>query len=230
VVYLHHPLFNQSTFFSDFTYYPEMTSQQTYDEKKLLKELAAGDENAYKTIYLQYDEVILKLVMKYLRSAELAKDVSQDIFIKVWENREKLPRVKHFKPYLLQIARNQAYDVLRAAGRSDIVRGEIARHALDHPGFFDDEMINKEYRSFIKRTIESLPPRSREVFLLCREQGKTYDEVAAALGISRNVVRKHMILSMQKFKDAAEDELGLPMSLILPLLTFLLQATDATRQ
>jgi len=207
-----------------------LTSQQQYEEKKLLQELAAGDMNAYKSIYLQYDEVVYRLVLKYLRSADLAKDVSQDIFIKLWEKREQLTRVKHFKAYLLQIARNHAYDVLRAAGRSDIVKGEIARHALDHPGFFDDELLEKDYRAFIQRTIDSLPPRSREVFLLCREQAKSYEEVAAALGISRNVVRKHMVLSMQRFKDAAEDELGLSMSLIMPLLPFLLHASGVARQ
>jgi len=144
-----------------------LTDQQPYDERRLLLGLASGDENAYKSIYLQYGETVFKLVLKYLRSPELAQDVAQDIFIKVWEKREKLEGVQHFRPYLLQIARNQAYDVLRAAGRSDIVKGEIARHAVGHPGYFEDETLQKEYRSFIRRTLDSLPPRSREVSGRC---------------------------------------------------------------
>lgn len=206
-----------------------MTGQQTYDEKRLLLELAAGDENAYKELYLHFGETVYRLAIKYVKSPELAKDVTQDIFVKIWERRDRLSEIQYLQAYILQSARNESINVLRAAGRSDIAKGEIARHFADNPGFFADETLQRDYRSFIQRTLDSLPPRSREVFRLCREQGMTYDEVAAALGISRNSVRKHMVLSLQKFRDAAEDELGTSLVFILPLLTFLGQASDLSR-
>lgn len=184
-------------------------------------ELAAGDEDAYKSLYLHYEDAVLKLAAKYVKSIDLAKDISQDIFVKIWEKRHRLPAVQHFQAYLFQIARNESIDVLRAVGKSDIAKGEIARHFQDNPGFFADETLDSDYRSFIKRTLDALPPRSREIFLLCREQGKTYDEVAAALGISRNTVRKHMVSSLQRFRDAAEDELGAPLTILLPFLILL---------
>lgn len=190
--------------------------------------LAAGDENAYKSMYHQYEEAIFRLVKKYIKSPELAKDAAQEIFIKVWEKRDKLLHVRDFQPFLFNFARNHAIDVLRAAGRSSIVMGEIARQFNDRSGVFEDETLHKEYRLFIKRTIDSLPPRSREVFLLCREQGKSYQEVATALGISRSAVRKHMVLSMQKFRDAAENELGVSFGLVFPLLTILQHTSDFT--
>jgi RNA polymerase sigma-70 factor (family 1) len=194
-----------------------------------LLELAAGDENAYKSMYELYGDVVFRLAVKYVKSEELAKDVSQDIFIKIWEKRDKLPEVRYFQAWLLQIARNESINVLRAAGRSDIAKGEIARHFQDNPGFFEDETLQRDYRLFIQRTIDALSPRAREIFLLCREQGKTYDEVAAALGISRNVVRKHMVASLKKFRDAAEDELGASLSLALPLLALLEELSALTR-
>jgi RNA polymerase sigma-70 factor (ECF subfamily) len=203
--------------------------QQTYDEKRLLLELAAGDENAYKELYLQYGETVYRLAIKYLKSAELAQDVTQDIFVKLWERRDKLTEVNYLQAYILQSARNESISVLRAAGRSDIAKGEIARSFGENPGFFADETLQRDYRSFIQRTLDSLPPRSREVFRLCREQGMTYDEVAAALGISRNSVRKHMVISLQKFRDAAEDELGTSLVYLLPVLTLLGQASNLSR-
>jgi len=187
-------------------------------------ELAAGDEDAYKSLYLHYEDAILKLAVRYVKSIHLAKDISQDIFVKIWEKRDKLPEVQYFQAYLFQVARNESINVLRAAGRSDLAKGEIARNFQDNPGFFADETLDSDYRSFIKRTLDALPPRSREIFLLCREQGKTYDEVAATLGISRNTVRKHMVASLQKFREAAEDELGSSLTIILPLLALLHQA------
>lgn len=206
-----------------------LTEQKIYDEPRLLLELAAGDEQAYKELYLHYEEVVFRLVIKYVKSVELAQDVSQEVFIKVWEKRDKLSAVQYFQAYLLQVARHESINMLRAAGRSDIARGEIARHFQDNPGFFDDETLQKEYRSFIRRTLDSLPPRSREIFLLCREQGKTYEEVAATLGISRNNVRNHMVASLKKFRAAAENELGSSLGLILPLLSLLREAQNISR-
>ena len=198
-----------------------MTGHQLYDEKLILPALASGDETAYETLYLHYWDTVYKLVLRYVKSAELARDVSQDIFIKLWEKRGKLPAVQHFQPWLLQLSRHQAIDTLRAAGKSDIVKREIARHFLHQPGFFEDEALQKDYRLFIRRTIDSLPPRSREVFILCREQAKSYDEVAAALGISRNAVRNHMVQALHKFRRAAETEFGGSLGILLPILALL---------
>ncbi|HEY4288082.1 MAG TPA: RNA polymerase sigma-70 factor [Puia sp.] len=206
-----------------------MTEQQKYNEQQLLRELAAGDGNAYKNMYELYADAVFRVAIKYVKSEELAKDVSQDIFIKIWEKRENLAHVEYLQAYLLQVARNESINVLRAAGKSDIAKGEIARHFQDNPGFFEDETLQRDYRLFIRRTLDSLSPRSREIFLLCREQGKTYDEVAAALGISRNVVRKHMVSSLKKFRDAAEDELGTSLSLLLPLLALLQEISALSR-
>lgn len=196
-----------------------MSEHDTYHEKKLLQELAAGDENAYNSIYEQYGDPVYRVALRYLKSEELAKDVSQDIFILIWEKRSDLLEVQYFKAWLLRIARNECINVLRAAGRSDIAKGEIARRFQHNPGIFEDETLDRDYRLFIQRTLDSLSPRAREIFLLCKEQGKTYDEVAAALGISRNVVRNHMVSSLKKFRDAAEDELGTSLCLAIPILT-----------
>ncbi|MBS1662550.1 MAG: RNA polymerase sigma-70 factor [Bacteroidetes bacterium] len=195
-----------------------MSEQATYDEKRLLLDLAAGDENAYKSMYQQYGDAVFKLAIRYVKSEALAQDLTQDVFIKIWEKRERLTEVQYFQAYLLQVARNESINLLRAVGKSDIAKGEIARHFHANPGFFEDETLQRDYREFIKRTLDSLSPRSREIFILCREQGKTYDEVAAELGISRNVVRKHMVSSLQKFRDAAQDELGTPLGLVLLIL------------
>lgn len=203
-----------------------MTELQPYEERKLLLDLASGDENAYRRFYLLYRDDVYKLVLKYLKSHELSQDVSQDVFLKIWEKREKLSSVERLRPYLWNFARNHAVDILRIAGRSRIAMGEILRHFDDTPGYSEDETLERDYRDFIKRTLDALSPRSREIFVLCREQGRTYEEVSAALGISRSAVRKHMVQSLQKFKDAAENELGLSLRVVLPFLPLLYQAAS----
>ena len=97
---------------------------------------------------------------------------------------------------------------------------EIGRRALAQglENGADDTVLTREYQEFLRRVIESLPPRSREVFLLCREQQFSYDEVAAQLGISRNSVKNHMVHSMKILKASVEKDLGISLSLFLLIL------------
>jgi RNA polymerase sigma-70 factor (family 1) len=196
-------------------------AEQPYDEKAFLQQLIEGNENAFKTLYDRYGETIFRLVLKYLASEALARDITQEILIKIWEKRDALKGVQNFQSYLLQSARNHAIDVLRAASRSDIAKGEIARQFYKDNTCFDDETLHRDYKSFIKRTIDSLPPRAKEVFLLHREEGKSYDEIAVALGISRNAVRNSMHLALDKFRAAAHEEFGMTWQLLLPVIAFL---------
>jgi RNA polymerase sigma-70 factor (family 1) len=203
-----------------------MPEKEIYDERTLLRDIVSGDESAYKRLYFGYRDEIYRLVLRYVKSHELAQDISQDIFMKVWEKREKLAAVEYWRAYLLNLAKNHTLNILRTAGRSEAALGEILRHFEDKPGFFDDETLSRDYRDFIKRTFDSLSPRAQEIFMLCREQGKTYDEVAAALGITRSAVRKHMVQSLKRFRDAAQSELGVSLGIILPFLPLLSQASE----
>jgi RNA polymerase sigma-70 factor (family 1) len=195
-----------------------------YDEKRLLSELVSGDERAFTTLYDLYWEPIYKLVLKYLKSSELARDVSQEIMMQIWEGRGKLAHVRNLQSYLYNVARNNAVNVLRAAGRSDIVMGEIARNFNRDAVCYPDDTLQKDYQAFIKRILDTLPPRSKEVFLLCREEGRTYEEVAAALGISKNAIRNYMVVALDKLREAAKDEFGVSFTLLLPLLVWFASA------
>lgn len=203
-----------------------MSAGEKYNEKGLLSDVASGEQAAFGMLYSQYGDIVFKLVLKYLGSVELAKDVSQEIFLKIWVKREKLKKVNDVRFYLLKTARNHAIDVLRAASKSNTVKGEIARHFYKDNVYLDDVTLHKDYRTFIQRTIEALPPRAKEVFLLCREEGKSYDEIAAALGISRNAVRNSMNLALNKFRDAAQDEFGATLGAIMPVLIWLYQFNE----
>lgn len=198
-----------------------MAADTTYDEKRLLSELVSGDKEAFNALYNLYSEPLYKLVLKYLKSGELARDVSQEVMMQVWERRGKLAHVHNIKAYLYNVARNNAVNVLRASGKSDLVMGEIARHFNRDAVYYDDKTLQRDYQAFIKRVLDTLPPRSKEAFLLCREEGKSYEEVAAALGISKNAVRNYMVVALHKFRDAAKDELGVSLAFLLSVLAWL---------
>lgn len=189
-----------------------------YDETKLLTKLAAGDEYSFELIYKRYITEITSFLVKYLKSNQLANDVAQEVFLKIWENRSHMSQVKSFKGYIYITARNQAINILRSTSRSSSLMSEILVHYQREYNATENAMLDYDYQQFLQRSIEALPPRSREVFRLCRDQGKSYEEVAEILGISTNSVKSHMVLSMKRLKASVEKEMGISFAFFLILL------------
>ncbi len=195
-----------------------MSALSPYDEKTLLTRLAAGEEDAFAGLFSHYQAPLTQYIIRFVKSPQLAEDLSQEVFLKIWLQRTKLPELQSFRAFLFIVARNHTLNTLEAASRDQGGMGEITRHALSLRNPTEDTVLNREYQEFLRRIIDSLPPRSREVFRLCREQQLSYEEVAARLGISRNAVKSHMVHSMKVLKTSVEKDLGIPLSLFLLIL------------
>ena len=172
----------------------------------LLDAVAAGDGVSFSRIYDYYQPGVRTYVLRLVKIPELADDLVQEIFIKLWETRKTLPEVKCFSAFLFTIARNHSLNSLQAISRSNEALPELIRHFQTHR--VDDETLDKDYLQFIQKALTSISPRSREVFRLCREQTKSYEQAAAELGISRNAVKKHMVAVMRNLREAAAREIG----------------------
>ena len=195
-----------------------MDIQPLKEEDVLLKRLQAGDNNSFATIYNHYRVFVFERVLQLLHSPDLSEDITQEIFLKIWEHREKLSEVRSFKSYLFITARNSTLNVLKKTARSAAGMGEIVRHYDEVRNITEDHVQDNEYRKFISQKLDELPLRSREIFKLCREQSKTYNEVAAELGISRDAVKSRMMYAMKTLGDSAKKETGLPLKLLLAMI------------
>jgi RNA polymerase sigma-70 factor (family 1) len=195
-----------------------MTELVSLSDLELQQLLVAGDYRAFNVLYGRYAISIKQFLLKLLKSVELTEDIAQEVFIKIWSNRKQLAGIKTFKAYLFIVARNHALDSLKAAFRSDVAMSEVVRNFVAIRSATEEELLTKEYQAFLNRILASLPARSREIFSLCREQGKSYEEVADILGISRNAVKNHMVYSMKVLRNSVETELGISLSVLLVVL------------
>jgi RNA polymerase sigma-70 factor (family 1) len=189
-----------------------------YDEKALLQKMAEGDEKAFEEIYKQYRDHLYNFTLKFVKSPELADDLTQEVFIRVWEHHRNMIKIESFRGYLFSMCRNHTLNFLNKASRENAAKGEMLRHYKKDQPSADDKLLSEEYRQFIKNTLDSLSPQTREIFRLCREEHRSYDEVAALLGISRNAVKKHMVRSHKTFKDRLGNDTDIPISILLLLL------------
>lgn len=187
----------------------------------LLSGIREGNEEAFSLFYEQHWNVIHRFVMKYLKCPDLSNDVTQDIFIRIWEGRADIPEISSLKSYLFIVARNAAFNVLKKASVQENLKEKIVLAAVASRNTTEDDLLSLEYLAHLKRAVETLPAQTQKVFSLCREEEKSYQEVSQMLGISKDAVKKHMVRSMKLLRLSIQNGLHMLLSLIAALaITF----------
>lgn len=170
------------------------------DEKLLLQEIREGSNSAFATFYKQNFAIIKSFVIRYVKCSDLAEDLSQEIFIKIWEKRSNIPELDSVRSYLFVIARNHTFTFLKKAAAEQHLKEHITSSLLTSATITEDHLISDEYARHLKMMIGTLPSQTQRVFKMCREEEKSYNEVSRLLGISKDAVKKHMVRSMKILK------------------------------
>lgn len=186
------------------------------NETELLQQAAQGNANAFALLYSHYRSLVYRFIYKYLKSPQLTEDLTQEIFLKVWENHQALTDRYAFRSYLFTISRNHTLNFLKRASIDNTAKSLIISNYRPADSL-EDELQAKDYLAYLQTILATLTPQSRKVFLLCRQEYKTYDEAAEILGISRSAVKKHMIKSMKVLSDSVKRDLGIPLGLFLTI-------------
>ena len=169
-----------------------MLKQNFFNEEELLLQLSLGDKVSFDTIYRKYSRGLLNKLIKILKSPIVAEDILHDVFITVWDNREKIDSNSCFQSYLSCIAINKCYDHFRKIARTNKLYSKLITEK-ERYSIQDQFLINKEESTILFHTIELLPPKRRLIFRLCKLDGKSYEEVSKQLNISLSTISDHIV-------------------------------------
>jgi RNA polymerase sigma-70 factor (ECF subfamily) len=171
-------------------------------EEEVLLRMKQGDESAFTTIYRHYHSSLYIYLLRFCKIPSLAEDLVHDVFLKVWEIRDRINPELSFTGYLYRIARNHVIKTIDKLATDQALREQLFSQ-LDEPATAHPEQLvrAKEYDRLFQEALIRMPPQRLKVFTLCRQEGKSYEEAAAILGISRNAIKKHMVLSMRFIYD-----------------------------
>jgi RNA polymerase sigma-70 factor (ECF subfamily) len=169
-----------------------MLTTAKYDEKALLAMVAKGDRRAFRQIYSSHLANLYHFIFLFTKSKEVTEDILQEIFIKIWENRERLPEVGSLKNYLFRSAKNKLLDNIRHLQVRQRVFSEIRKTKRISENATRDENVYREYYYLVQQAIEKLPPKRKLIFQLNIENGFSQDEIARELNISKSVVQKQI--------------------------------------
>jgi RNA polymerase sigma-70 factor (family 1) len=161
-------------------------------EKALLTRVASGDRQAFSQLYSSHISSLYNYIFLFTKSKEETEEILQDIFIRIWEHREKLVAVESFKNYVFRFAKNKLLDKFRHLQVRLAVLAEI-KHTRTFSGTLtSDECDYREYYKIVQQAIEKLPRRRKLIFRLNIENGFSQDEIARELRISKSVVQKQI--------------------------------------
>lgn len=169
-----------------------MSKNTTKNINLLNISLKKGDARAYQTIFDMYYTRLFSYVNTYTKNESDTKDIVQETFIKLWNNKQNIDAEASILAFLHKIAYNIFIDNYRKNKRKQSLLDSLSYEAITSSIENDDEEINKKKIKIVKKSIEELPPRCQEIFKLSKYEGLKYAEIAEVLNLSVKTVEVQM--------------------------------------
>jgi len=160
-------------------------------ENILIEGLKEGNVKIYDYLFHYYYSGMVVFVQKYIPDNDLAEDIVQEFFVKLWIKHEQLQITTSLKAYLFSSIKNRCIDQLR----HEVTRGKAEKKLLEklqESGNEENLLVESELREKINASINKLPPVCREIFIMNRFEGLKPSEIAEKKGISVRTVETHI--------------------------------------
>ncbi|WP_212002976.1 RNA polymerase sigma factor [Chitinophaga sp. HK235] len=169
--------------------------------------LNSADVKAFDMIYDQYHHAVFRNICRLVEQHDIAEDILQEVFMSFWNSRHELDLSQGAGKWLFVVSYNKSLQYLKkaAAEKSKLVAYPSILDTME-----DDNPDLREARlTLINEAIENLPPRKKEVFQLCRLEGKTASEVSHILGISHHTVKEYLQASVKSIRTYIASSQGM---------------------
>lgn len=185
------------------------------EERNLILALSKNDRSAINTVFLKYHLILCRVSFRIVKDEDEAKDVVQEVFIKLWRNRNELTIAYSLEAYLKRAVVNTSLNHLERKNRLTAMDVFDSKFIQASENTADQQQSFDELSTRLDHAIDLLPVRTKAVFTLIRFDELSYKEVAESLDISMKAVEKEMMKALRLLRDALKDYLPLVM---LPLL------------
>ena len=186
-----------------------LVMQPTAAEAGLARDVTAaagGDRVAYGRIVDATRNLVTAISLAIVRDVPLSEDVAQEAYLEAWQGLPRLRSAASFLPWLRQLTRNRAHDLLRRRGRRATVAldGDVGDPRPDARA----ELIGAEEQAALAEALDELPPPSREVIALFYREGQSAAQVAALLGLREAAVKKRLQRARDELRAGTLERLG----------------------
>jgi RNA polymerase sigma-70 factor (ECF subfamily) len=163
------------------------------------------DHAAFEFLFDHFYEKLMRVALYYLNKELIAEDAVADVFYKLWANRKKLQKVENLENYLFTMIKNQCLYILRSNKKVLFDEAMIDDHqqiVIENP---ESNLISEEFIKFYNDKVKELPPKCKLVYLMVKDDGLRYKEVADLLNISVKTVENQMTKAIAHIRKCLLD-------------------------
>lgn len=169
------------------------------NESALLLGIASGDELSYTKLVEKYWQKVLQHALSFVKSYPVAEELTQDIFIQIWEKRNKLSEVNSFENYLFIVSRNLIISHIRKKlTETDSLKDQKLQELFFKP---DEQYEFQELVKILNEGAALLQEPRRSIFLLSRMEGKDTEYISKELGLATRTVRWHLLQALNFLRN-----------------------------
>lgn len=164
----------------------------------------SDEKEWFKNVFEEHYDYLRNYIYYLSGDVVLAEDLSQDAFMQIWEERQKL-KAETFRAYLFTITRNNYFKhYRRKTVKLNFINSLLNESNLESPEFI---LELKEFDNQLQRAISALPDKTRAVFLMSRIDSMSYNEIANNLNVSIKAVEKHITKALKLLKSKVDRKL-----------------------
>jgi len=169
-----------------------MDEKHPINEKKIVESLKKGDFEAFDRLFWCYNQRLYHFALSIIKNNEDARDVVQEVFLRVWKNRENLDEQSSLQSFLFTISYNIIVDTMRKKVSDRNFRDYLQKNAIGKESQVEKEVEFNELRTIYNNAVEELPLERKKIYKLHRFENMKYEEIADQLELSVNTVRSQM--------------------------------------
>lgn len=158
-------------------------------ERYLLDALSKSDKTAFDSLFKHYYPKIKRFLSGFLDTEEEAEDLTQDVFVKIWQNRTQMVMVEKLNAYLYRVARNTLFSYIEKNIKHSTTS---LLPEIPETDTLEEILFARELNELIDLTIERMPPQRKTIFEMSRKKGLSNEEIADRLHISKRTVETHI--------------------------------------
>ena len=175
---------------------------EDYSESELVALLQMDNIKAFDQLYKKYHAPIYNNILRLLKDTDESENILQDLFITLWEKRFSIDPQKPIANWLFQVSYNKSITQLKKNLKQSLAFKQIENDMMladEKDVYFREAKIKILEEAFVK-----LSPQKRKVFDLCKIQGKSYEETARELNISKHTVKEYLSVAVKAVKEYVE--------------------------
>jgi RNA polymerase sigma-19 factor, ECF subfamily len=178
----------------------------TYDGRLLLKEVAKGNEKAFRTLYDACFNQLSAYIFKLCKSPAATEEIVQEIFLKLWLNRVALTNVDAPEAYIFSMARNKTIDYLRKLAKETQLITALSIQLQEYNNNIDDKLNISELQLIIEEALSQLSPQKIQIFRLSKQEGLSHDEIANKMQLSKSTVKNHLSETLKHVREHISEQ------------------------